>query len=213
MKDIETIIRDNREAFDRQKVDADHWTHIRQSLKSKNVIARQPKWSIRRSMMAVAASILVVACVYFFFGPESQEVTNFEMAAIELPSPEGEMIALDPTQNKYTLVHFWESGNVLCSDDHCYYYLPAYEKYKSKGFEIYAISLDTDKENWVNGIIQNDLPWLHVSDLKGWQSPVCIECSITKVPTSFLLDQYGNIIIRNLEAHALEETLAQLFAM
>ena len=91
-------------------------------------------------------------------------------------------------------------------------YIPAYEKYKDQGFEIYAISLDMDKNEWIESIEENKLPWIHVSDLKGWESPICILCDITKIPTSFLLDQEGNVIAKDLNAEILDATLNELLA-
>lgn len=202
---MESFFKNNKDSFDRLSPNEVSWDRIQTGIRKKER---------RRSaifLLKMAAGIFLVLGLsggYFF--DENQNYNVFE--DLSMVSPHGETIKLDPSMNKYTLVQFWESGNVLCTEDNCYYYLPAYEKYKSKGFEIYAISLDKDKESWVLGIEENELPWIHVSDLKGWESPVCIECDISKVPTSFLLDQKGTIIARDLNAEDLDQTLDHLLA-
>ncbi len=211
MNKLEETIRDNKAYFNQLEPSDKSWANIRTELKKNGTIKPKTtsiKW---RSALSIAASLILLFGSYLMINQRSStNVVNF--AKVAMSSPEGKMISLDPTQNKYTLVQFWESGNVLCSEENCYYYLPAYEKYKEKGFEIYAISLDRNKEDWVQGITDNDLPWIHMSDLKGWDSPICIECNITKVPTSFLLDQDGNIIEEDLKAEELDHTLDKLFA-
>lgn len=211
MDELERIIKQNRSYFDRVQPQDDSWTSIRSKLIEQEVIKSGKTRYNWGSLGAIAASVLLLLGAYVLvLNRIVEHPIHFEEIVME--SPDGRKIPLNPTRNKYTLVHFWESGNLLCSEDNCYYYLPAYEKYKNKGFEIYAISLDKNKEEWVNGIAENNLPWIHVSDLKGWESPVCIACNIDKVPTSFLLDQEGNVIVKDLKAEELDRTLDRLLA-
>lgn len=202
MDQLDQLFRENRASFDRLAPKANSWDAIQAKL------PQQKKHKRYLLLKFAAVIVLLIGLVTFF----SQNFNKNQFDDIALNAPDGQIIPLDPAENKLTLVHFWESGNLLCTEENCYYYLPAYEKYKDKGFEIYAISLDKDKESWVQGIEENHLPWIHVSDLKGRASPICIECNITKVPTSFLLDQDGEIIARDLDAKLLEQTLHQYFA-
>ncbi|KAA3634404.1 MAG: hypothetical protein DWQ02_11450 [Bacteroidetes bacterium] len=209
MDNMEQIFKSSKNAFDRLEPGIESWDRIRDA-----VIQDKPSkvFSIyRSSWFRVAAAVLLIAgAVSVWFAIEANNHTKFQNIALE--SPEGRIVPLDPTQNKYTLVQFWAAGNAICTEQNCYYYLPAYEKYKDHGFEIYAISLDENLNEWVAGIEENDLPWIHVSDLKGWESPVCIECNITKVPSNFLLNHKGKIIARDLEAEELDITLEKLLA-
>ncbi|RZK88092.1 MAG: redoxin domain-containing protein, partial [Pedobacter sp.] len=83
--------------------------------------------------------------------------------------------------------------------------------YKEKGFEILAVSLDQSKENWLKAIEQDGLPWLHVSDLKGWNNEVGRLYGIRAVPANFLLDKDGKVIASNLRGEDLNKKLASLF--
>lgn len=202
---MEAFFKEHKDSFNKLSLNEASWKKIKTGIQQKK---KERKRFLFLRLAAAVLLLLVLSAGYFVDTDLNYPVFD----GLAMDSPHGETIALDPSINKYTLVQFWESGSVLCTEDNCYYYLPAYEKYKSKGFEIYAISLDKDKESWVLGIEENDLPWIHVSDLKGWESPVCIECNISKVPTSFLLDQKGTIIARDLNAEDLDRTLDKLLA-
>jgi len=210
MDDLEKVFRDNQASFDRITTDKDLWSPIKQSLATPIIPIERASKSNRRWWLMVAASIVLLVAVSAYWFIHTDSPPRFENLA--MAAPDGKEVVFDPSLNKYTLIQFWASGNVLCDKQNCYYYLPAYKKYKDRGFEIYAISLDLDKREWMQSIEENDLPWIHVSDLKGWESPVCIECDITKIPTAFLLDQKGNIILEDVNAEMLDKTLSTLLA-
>jgi len=86
-----------------------------------------------------------------------------------------------------------------------------YNKYKSKGFNIFAVSLDQKKESWTSAIAKDGLTWIHVSDLKFWDSAPAKLYAVRTIPSNFLIDPKGNIIARNLEGAELEEKLNELF--
>lgn len=203
MDNLEKYFKENKEEFDKLEPSAHLWDSI-----SKKIIPAKKKKNY--TFLKIAASLLLVIGFAVMLWIPNDQTSNLVFNDLILPSPEGKNVLLDPTKNKFTLVQFWESGNLLCNEENCYYYLPAYEKYRDLGFEIYAISLDKNKESWVQGIEENHLPWIHVSDLKGWESEICIECNISKVPTSFLLDHKGEIIAKGLNADELDETLDRL---
>lgn len=207
MDELDDLFQKNKESFDQISSDKDLWHPIKESL---DVSKTNSFDSNKNTWLRIAASILVLVAITSAWVMGMSSSSSFPHISME--SPSGQKIVLDPSLNKYTLIQFWASGNVLCDEINCYYYLPAYKKYKDRGFEIYAISLDQNKEQWIKSIEENELPWTHVSDLKGWESPVCVECNISKIPTSFLLDQKGNVILEDVNAEMLDETLGRLLA-
>lgn len=209
MDELEKVFKENKTSFDRLSVNKKTWEFIKPAIDREKEKVYNLKRK-KRILLSIAASLILMVGSSVLFAHHKNESSQFDN--LLMSSPDGEEILLDPSLNRYTLIQFWASGNVLCDKKNCYYYLPAYEKYKDKGFEIYAISLDNDREQWVRSIEENDLPWIHVSDLKGWESPICIECNISKIPTSYLLDQEGNIILEDLNAEILDETLGRLLA-
>ncbi len=208
MDELEKTFKNHKEAFDRLEPSEQIWTHIKGSLNNDSAVKLPNRR--KKIFLSIAAFLILLLGVSSLLARINGQESQFDN--LVMMAPNGEEILLDPSLNKYTLIQFWSSGNVVCDERNCYYYLPAYEKYKDKGFEIYAISLDEDKNQWIKSIEENNLSWIHVSDLKGWKSPICIECNISKVPTSYLLDQEGNIILEDLNAEILDETLSKLLA-
>ena len=112
--------------------------------------------------------------------------------------------------NQYTLVDFWASWCGPCRAE-----MPnvveAYHKYHDKGFEVVGISLDEDKAAWLAAIEKLQMPWLQLSDLKGWDCEGAVLYQIQAIPANLLVDQQGKIVAKNLREEALQDKLAELF--
>lgn len=85
-----------------------------------------------------------------------------------------------------------------------------YNKYAAQGFEIFQVSLDTSKADWLNSLAQSRLPWITVSDQKGADSPSVKIYNVQKLPTNFLISQSGEIVGRNLHGAKLDQEVAKL---
>ena len=95
--------------------------------------------------------------------------------------------------------------------------LVAYKKYtnskfkNAKGFKIYSVSLDKNKDAWLNAINQDNLDWKeHVSDLKYWSSEAAKIYNVSGIPTNFLIDANGVIISKKLKGMELHQELDKL---
>jgi peroxiredoxin len=128
---------------------------------------------------------------------------------IELKTADDKAIKLSSLRGKYVLVDFWASWCAPCKDD-APAIIAAYEKYKAKGFEIYGVSLDSDKGQWQGAIKDWKLNWLHVSDLKASSSELVKTYNLSAIPTTYLLDKDGKIIAKNLRGAELEKKLAEI---
>ena len=128
---------------------------------------------------------------------------------INLPNPDGDLVPLSSLRGKIVLVDFWAQWCRPCRMENPNI-VDAYQKYKDKGFEVYGVSLDRSKENWLRGIEEDGLPWTHVSDLKYWQSEAAKTYNINAIPASFLLDREGKIIARNLRGPLLHQKLKEI---
>lgn len=122
----------------------------------------------------------------------------------------GKPVSLEKLRGKVVLLEFWASWCGPCRAENPNL-VKDYSRYKEKGFEILAVSLDQSKENWLKAIEQDGLPWLHVSDLKGWNNEVGRLYGIRAVPANFLLDKDGKVIASNLRGEDLNKKLASLF--
>ncbi len=125
-------------------------------------------------------------------------------------TPEGEMLSLSTLRGKVVLVDFWASWCGPCRRENPNV-VRLYNEYKDKGFEILGVSLDQNRDRWLQAIEKDQLSWHHVSDLKGWKNEVAQLYNISSIPHTILLDEEGKIIARNLRGPALEAKLAELF--
>ncbi|MDT3405311.1 TlpA disulfide reductase family protein [Mucilaginibacter terrae] len=123
---------------------------------------------------------------------------------------EGKPVSLSSLKGKYVLIEFWASWCAPCRAGNPNL-VKQYELYKDKGFEIISVSLDNVKDRWIDAIKKDGLPWLQVSDLKGWNNAVGRLYGVRAVPQSFLLDKEGKVIGNTLRDETLNAKLAELF--
>jgi len=135
-----------------------------------------------------------------------QQFTDLEMA-----DPDGKMHKISELvgEGKYVLVDFWASWCGPCRAE-MPNVLEAYNKYHDKGFEVVGVSFDQKKAAWVKAIGQLKMPWLQISDLKGWECAAAPIYKIDGIPDNILIDPQGKIIDRGLRGKPLHNRLEKL---
>ena len=133
-----------------------------------------------------------------------QQARNFKVGNsvpnLILPDSSGSIIELNKINADKTLIIFYASW---CP--HCQTLLPqVYELYKNqkeKKFEVIAISIDTSRTDWLKFVKANNLDWINVSDLKGWDGQAVMDYYIYATPTMFLVDRERKVIVmpKNIE--------------
>ncbi|MFA5575515.1 MAG: TlpA disulfide reductase family protein [Brumimicrobium sp.] len=130
---------------------------------------------------------------------------------IELPNPDGKIMKLSDYRGKVVLLDFWAAWCGPCRRENPNV-VNLYKQYHDQGFDVFSVSLDRTKEQWLKAIEQDGLVWEgHVSDLKYWQSEPAKEYGVRSIPFTILLDREGKIIGKNLRGQQLADTLRSIF--
>ena len=124
-------------------------------------------------------------------------------------TPDGKKVSLTDFRGKYVLIDFWASWCRPCRMENPNV-VAAYNRYKDKGFTVLGVSMDSNKDPWLNAIQQDNLTWTHVSDLKGWGNEVGKIYGVTGIPQNYLIDKDGKIVAKDLRGAALDEKLAEM---
>ncbi|MCR9285792.1 MAG: TlpA family protein disulfide reductase [Bacteroidetes bacterium] len=132
------------------------------------------------------------------------EAPNFTMK-----TPEGEDMSLTDLRGKYVLIDFWASWCGPCRRENPNV-VAMYNKYKERDFEILSVSLDGNKDRWIQAIEKDGMDWHHVSDLKKWQNAAAKMYGVRSIPHTVLLDKEGKILARNLRGPNLEAKLKEI---
>ncbi|HEX2845585.1 MAG TPA: TlpA disulfide reductase family protein [Chitinophagaceae bacterium] len=130
---------------------------------------------------------------------------------IELPTVKGDKISLSSLKGKVILLDFWASWCMPCRSANKKL-VKLYDKYKSKGFEIYSVSLDDEKKDWEKAIRQDKISWLQVNEPTVWGAESARRWNISALPTTFLINKKGDVVAINIEGKELDKEIARLLA-
>jgi thiol-disulfide isomerase/thioredoxin len=118
---------------------------------------------------------------------------------------------LSDLKGKVVLIDFWASWCGPCRRENPMV-VGLYNKYKSKGFEVFSVSLDQDRQKWIDAIAKDGLVWPnHVSDLRGWGNAAAQLYGVSSIPKTVLVDKNGIVTDHNLRGELLEKRLKEIF--
>lgn len=121
----------------------------------------------------------------------------------------GKTVSISDFKGKYLLVDFWASWCGPCRQENPNV-VAAYNQYKDKNFTILGVSLDDDKQAWIDAIKKDGLAWHHMSDLKQWESAAVNAYQFDGIPFNVLIDPQGTIVASSLRGPELEAKLAEV---
>ena len=124
------------------------------------------------------------------------------------PSITGSNVTLSEEVSKYsvTLLDFWAAWCRPCRVENPNL-VRLYKSYKDSGFNIIGVSLDRTQEQWEQAVEDDNLPWTQISNLNFWNDPIARRYSIRAIPQSYLINNEGLVIGKNLKGNDLEEKI------
>ncbi|MCO4779059.1 MAG: AhpC/TSA family protein [Flavobacteriaceae bacterium] len=125
------------------------------------------------------------------------------------PNPTGEIISLSNLKGKVTIIDFWAAWCKPCRAENPNV-VAVYNQYHDKGLEIISISLDKKKEDWIAAIAADQMDWHHISSLAYFSDPIAKQYNINAIPATFILDENGTIVAKDLRGPALGAQIAKM---
>lgn len=127
------------------------------------------------------------------------------------PDPDGNILTLNDALGKVTLLDFWASWCRPCRIENPNV-VRVYNQYKDKGFNIISVSLDRpdQRAQWLKAIEDDQMDWYHISNLQFWNDPIVKEYGVRAIPATFLLDEKGKIVAKDLRGAALGRKVGEL---
>lgn len=128
---------------------------------------------------------------------------------IIIPDMEGDSVSLSSLKGKTVLVYFWSSASRESRTINPEL-KSLYDRNKGKGFEVYAIALENNKEKWKQAVFFDELDWINVSELSYPQSAAANTFNVKSIPSTFLINKEGEIVGRDLFGSELQKWLDNL---
>ena len=154
--------------------------------------------------------LATIMLLYSIAGAQ-QETANIldPRLQLRLPDVKGDSISLASLKGKVVLLDFWASWCVPCRLSNRRL-VKLYKKYRDRGFEIFGVSVDEEKSDWMRAIAQDKITWIQVNDNAGNMGRTVMQWNITAIPTSFLINQAGDVVAINAEGKKLDKLIQSL---
>jgi len=192
-------------------------------------ITRNPNSIISAFLLSVYGSTWGKASTQFLYNKLADEVKNTSygksvfrfislnkeikvgdyFADFAQPDQQQNMVKLSDLKGKVILLEFWGSWCGPCRKAHPKL-VEIYNDFKNKGFEIFGVGAEVNREQWINAIEKDGLTWTNVTDFKGDKNEAALIYGVSQYPTNFLIDRNGVIIAKDIKGDSLRNKLKEL---
>lgn len=125
------------------------------------------------------------------------------------PDTTGKKVSLNESLNAITIIDFWASWCGPCRQENPNM-VALYKEFHSQGLNIIGVSLDKDASAWKEAIAKDGLEWTQVSNLKYWDDPIAATYGVKSIPATFVLNQYGVVVAKDLKGQALRNQILKM---
>lgn len=134
--------------------------------------------------------------------------SEISIPELEIPNRNGIKVKLSSLKGKVVLLDFWLTGNTNSLLDNREL-LEIYKQYKGKGFEIYQVALDANRDEWISAVESANLPWISVCEGSANGSQAAMLYNVQQIPANYLIGKNHEIIGKNLYGNNLKKALAE----
>lgn len=134
--------------------------------------------------------------------------SEISIPELEIANQNGVKVKLSSLKGKVVLLDFWLSGNTNSLLDNREL-LEIYKQYKGKGFEIYQVALDANRDEWISAVESANLPWISVCEGDANGSQAAMLYNVQQIPANYLIGKNHAIIGKNLYGDNLKKALAE----
>ena len=134
---------------------------------------------------------------------------NRTISVLEGKDRDGEFIKWSTVRDHYILIDFWASWHPESTAEQDSL-VRVLKELKKEKFQIYSVSLDLSKEDWLKASDRDTTQWHQVCDFKGWNNSLIKAQNIHTLPANLLLDKNKRIIERNIRGQELIDKVKQL---
>ncbi|WP_445666288.1 peroxiredoxin family protein [Fodinibius sp. AD559] len=121
----------------------------------------------------------------------------------------GQTIKLSEIDSKIVLLEFWATWCGPCLPE-----IPHLKKlnssYSDQELQIISVALDSDLDKLDQFVEEREINWPQIQQPKMWKGKIAKAYSVLGIPRSFLIDNKGNIVAKDLRGNELREKVSEL---